>query len=85
MARKSQKSLLEQASKVTVRFPAEVAEAIAEESIKAGIKPSVYVRIATTGFTKHKHLDLMSKLMMAYDELIRLRRDFNDALIDGGD
>ena len=85
MARKSEKSLLEQCKKVTIRFSDGDAEKIATECLRNGIKPSLYVRIATNGFTNHRYLDLFTKTQTVLDETIRLRRDFNDALVGRDD
>lgn len=83
MAKKAQKPLFEQCKKVTIRFTDGQAEKIATECLKAGIKPSQYLRIAGVAFTDHKFLDLKSTLTTVLDETIKLRRDFSDALVRG--
>ncbi|WP_146564531.1 hypothetical protein [Posidoniimonas corsicana] len=85
MAKRSEKSLVEQCEKVTIRFTRGQAEKIAEECLKAGIRPSQYLRIAGVAFTDHRYLDLKSMMQSVFDETIRLRRDFSDALVSGGD
>lgn len=80
----TQKNLAEQCEKVTVRFAPSQAARIAEQCRLAGLRPAQYVRVAAFGFTEHRHLDLIAKLGRVEDELIRLRRDFNDAVVDSG-
>ncbi|QDV73197.1 hypothetical protein [Botrimarina mediterranea] len=85
MAKKTQKPLLEQCKKVTIRFTDGQAEKIAVECLKSGIKPSAFLRLASVAFVDHKMLDLKSTQQTVLDELIRLRRDFSDALVRGDD
>lgn len=80
---KNTKSLVEQCEKITIRFARPQAEKIAQQCEQTGIKPSQYVRMAGIAFTDHKYLDLKSMLQMVVDETIRLRRDFNDAVVEG--
>lgn len=85
MTRRSTKSLVEQCEKVTIRFSKADAEKIASECERNGLKPAVYLRLASISFTKNKFLDVFSLVRQVADEQVRLRRDFNDAVYREGE
>lgn len=76
------KSLVEQCEKITIRFARPQAEKIAAECEKSGVRPGQYLRMAGIAFSDHRYLDLKTMMQLVIDETIRLRRDFNDAVID---
>jgi len=83
MARKSTKSLAEQCQKVTIRFSPSQAEKIAKECELNGLKPAVYLRLASISFTNNKFLDVFSVVTQVAEEQVRFRRDFNAAVGEG--
>lgn len=80
MARKS--ALRTEIDKITFRLFPPYTERIAEQAKVARLNPNQFARVATMAVADGGLLDLSNRLQRIEDELIRLRRDFNDA-IDG--
>lgn len=72
----------QEVEKITFRlFPPYTAR-IAEQARVAKLNPNQFARVATMAVADGGLLDLSNRLQRIEDELIRLRRDFNDA-VDG--
>ena len=75
-------TLREEIDKITFRlFPPYTAR-IAEQARVAKLTPNQFARIATMAIADGGLLDLSNRLQRIESELIRLRRDFNDAVGD---
>ncbi|QEG35907.1 hypothetical protein [Bythopirellula goksoeyrii] len=85
MVKRSTKTLTEQCEKVTIRFTKSQAERIAAECELNGMKPSVYLRLASMSFTNSKFLDVFSLVSQVAEEQVRFRRDFNEAVYREGE
>ncbi len=80
MSRKQ--TLKAEIDKITFRlFPPYTAR-IAEQARVAKLNPNQFARVATMAVADGGLLDLSNRLQRIEDELIRLRRDFNDAVDD---
>lgn len=80
MAPKSERTLEEQCERITSRFDKHYARKLAEQCARNGMKPAQLVRFAAMVLIDFSALDLVSKVQRVEDEMIRFRRDFNDAV-----
>lgn len=62
------------------RSPEPYPSLIAEKAKAAKLKPNAFVRVAAHFFADMGLFDIHGKLSKIENELIRLRKDFNDAL-----
>ena len=53
---------------------------VARQAAAAGMKPTQFARLATMAMVDSGLLSLAKRLGRVEDELIRLRKDFNDSL-----
>lgn len=70
----------ESVAKLTFRVFAPYDELIAERAREANLKPSQFARLATMALADANLLQLTERLTRIESELIRLRKDFNDAV-----
>ena len=66
--------------KVTFRLFAPYDSLVAKQAQAARMKPNQFARIATMCVADGQLLNLSERMGRIEDELIRLRRDFNDAV-----
>ncbi len=71
-----------QIDKLTFRLWPPYTELVAERAKSANLKPNQFARLATMALADAELLGLGQQLRRIEEELIRLRKDFNDALID---
>ena len=76
----SRKSRREQAEKLTFRLTPRYAEKVFESATAAGVSPNQFGRLATMAIAQHGFLGLSDRLARMEEQLIRLRKDFNDAV-----
>lgn len=76
----TRKSRREQAEKLTFRLTPVYAEKVFESSSAAGLSPNQFGRMATMAIAQHGFLGLSDRLARMEEQLIRLRKDFNDAV-----
>ncbi len=76
------KSEMQKAEKLTFRIAPRFAERVLEASKSAGVSPNQFGRIATMAAAQTGFLSLSNRLGRVEEELIRLRRDFNDATME---
>lgn len=76
------KNSKEQAEKLTFRLAPAYAEKVYEAATAAGVSPNQFGRIATMAIAQNGFLGLSRRLAFVEEELIRLRKDFNDAAVD---
>jgi len=82
MKSRSRRTRQEQAEKLTFRLAPRYAEKVLQASVAAGISPNQFGRIATMAVAQNGFLSLSDRLGSIEEELIRLRRDFNDATME---
>lgn len=70
--------------KITFRLWPPYTERVAEQARAARLKPNQFARLATMSIADSGLLSLSIQLGRIEDELIRLRKDFNNA-VDHGD
>lgn len=68
-------------SKITFRLFPPYTERIVEQASLARVNPNQLARIATMAAADGGLLNMSERLQRIEDELIRLRRDFNQAII----
>lgn len=71
-----------QAEKLSFRLAPQYAARVARTASAAGVTPNQFGRIATMAVANNGFLDLGEKLNRLEDQLIRLRRDFNEAIAE---
>ncbi|TWU62351.1 hypothetical protein V7x_40800 [Crateriforma conspicua] len=71
--------------KVTFRLFAPYDNLVAKQAQAARMKPNQFARIATMCVADGQLLNLSERMGRIEDELIRLRRDFNNAVDHSGD
>jgi uncharacterized protein (DUF1778 family) len=79
---RAKKSEMERAEKLTFRLAPRYAEKVMEAAKSAGVSPNQFGRIATMAVAQNGFLSLSERLVSIEEELIRLRRDFNEATED---
>lgn len=67
-------------SKITFRLFPPYTEKVAMQATSAKVNPNQFARIATMAVADGGLLDLSQRMQRIEDELIRLRRDFNQAV-----
>jgi len=77
---KKLKSEKRDVDKVTFRLFAPYDSLVAKQAQAARMKPNQFARIATMCVADGQLLNLSERMGRIEDELIRLRRDFNDAV-----
>lgn len=70
----------EQAEKLTFRLAPAYAKKVYEAATAAGISPNQFGRVATMAIAENGFLNMSRRLAIVEEELIRLRRDFNDVV-----
>lgn len=78
----SRKPANAQAEKLTFRLAPRYAEKVVEAAKAAGVTPNQFGRIATMAVAQNGFLALSDRLGLIEEELIRLRKDFNDAVVE---
>ena len=73
---------LRQAEKLTFRLAPQYAEKVYRMAEEADITPNQLGRIATMAVVNNGFLELSEKMARMEDQLIRLRQDFNDVVIE---
>jgi hypothetical protein len=76
------KKYKDEVNKITFRLWPPYTGKIAELAAKANLGPNQFARIATMAVSDGGLFDLSGRMQRIEDELIRLRRDFNDAVSD---
>lgn len=69
------------ANKLSFRLSPEYAEVVEKLAAEAGVNPNTFGRVATMAMAVSRFHDLVGKMGRIEDELIRLRKDFNDAVV----
>lgn len=69
-----------QADKLTFRLWSPYSDKVLQRANAAGLSPNQYGRLATMAMADAGLLQLAEKLGRLENEMIRLRRDFNDAV-----
>lgn len=69
-----------QADKLTFRLWAPYSEKVMESATAAGLSPNQFGRLATMAMADSGLLQLVDRLGRIENEMIRLRRDFNEAI-----
>ena len=73
-----------QADKLTFRLWSPYSDKVLQRANAAGLSPNQYGRLATMAMADAGLLQLADKLGRLENEMIRLRRDFNDAVAPEG-
>lgn len=68
------------ADKLTFRLWSPYTEKVLQSANAAGLSPNQFGRLATMAMADSGLLQLTEKLARIEDEMIRLRKDFNDAV-----
>lgn len=76
----SKRALKSEIDKITFRLFPPYTERIAEQARVAKLNPNQFARVATMAVADGGLLDLSNRLQRIEDELLRLRRDFNEAV-----
>jgi len=76
------KKYKDEVDKITFRLWPPYTGRIAELAALANLKPNQFARMATMAVSDGGLLDLSGRMKRIEEELIRLRRDFNDAVSD---
>ena len=74
----------DEVEKITFRVWPPYTGRIAEHAARARLKPNQFARIATMAVTDGGLLDLSGRMSRIEEELIRFRRDFNEAVVGEG-
>ena len=69
-----------QADKLTFRLWSPYSDKVLQRASAAGLSPNQYGRLATMAMVDAGLLQLADKIGRLENEMIRLRRDFNDAV-----
>ena len=71
--------------KITFRVWPPYTKRIMEMAKLSNLKPNQFARIATLAFSDSGILDLNRRMKRLEKELVRFRRDFNDAVVAGNE
>jgi multidrug resistance efflux pump len=82
MTPKKRKPPAEQVDKLTFRLFPPYTEKVFQSAQAVGVSPNQFGRIATMTVADHGLLELSERLNRIEDHLIRLRKDFNEAVKD---
>jgi hypothetical protein len=72
-----------QAEKLTFRLWTPYSEKVLEKAVTLGMSPNQFGRLATIAMADHGFLEVRERMARMEEELIRLRRDFNNAVRNG--
>ncbi len=78
----SRKNQNPQADKLTFRLWSPYSDKVLQSANAAGLSPNQYGRLATMAMADSGLLQLADRLRRIESEMIRLRKDFNDAVRD---
>ena len=76
----SQQKKKGQATQLSFRLWSPYSDRVVEQANTAGIKPTQFARLATMAMVDNGLLSHNDRLKRIEDELIRLRKDFNEAV-----
>lgn len=78
------KANLEERDRLTFRLKAPYQRLVAERAKAVGMSPHQFGKFATMVVADHEMLELKRDLQLIRDELIRIRKDLNEALYEDG-